>query len=179
MSILSSGGTSKDSVLKLIAAPSRLEFLTALAIKSKIPNVRVLPNYSCDDEGLPTSTAGGNKGDIECYEHQKGILVEVTMATGRQQTIMEIWPIERHLTDFQKERKAQCVFIAPSIFADSKRQINFVRSDSNGEKEIRPYAINEFVNFLENSQCLYVNQTYANNDSPYSIAADPLAPYGE
>jgi len=179
LSILSSGGTSKDSVLKLIAAPSRLEFLTALAIKSKIPNVRVLPNYSCDDEGLPTSTAGGNKGDIECYEHQKGILVEVTMATGRQQTIMEIWPIERHLTDFQKERKAQCVFIAPSIFADSKRQINFVRSDSNGEKEIRPYAINEFVNFLENSQCLYVNQTYANNDSPYSIAAESPAPYGE
>ncbi|MBR5972591.1 MAG: AlwI family type II restriction endonuclease [Paludibacteraceae bacterium] len=178
LAILSSGGTSKDSVLKLIAAPTRLEFLTALAIKSKIPNVRVLPNYSCDDEGLPTSTAGGNKGDIECFEQQKGILVEVTMATGRQQTVMEIWPIERHLTDFQKDKKAQCVFIAPSIFDDSKRQIKFVRMDSKGEKEIRPYAISEFVNFLENSKCLYVNHSYGIDYSTSSLAAEPPAPYG-
>ena len=155
LAILSSNGTSKDSVLKLIAAPTRLEFLTALAIKSKIPNVHVFPNYSCDDEGLPTSTAGGNKGDIECYEQQKGILVEVTMATGRQQTMMEVWPIERHLTDFQKDRTAQCLFVAPKIFSDSLRQIEFVSYKSNGKREIRPYAINDFVNFLENAQNLY------------------------
>lgn len=153
--ILASNGTSKDSVLKLIAAPTRLEFLTALAIKSRIPNVRVLPNYCCDDEGLPTSTAGGNKGDIECYEQQNGILVEVTMATGRQQTIMEVWPIERHLTDFQKERNAQCVFVAPSIFNDSLKQIQFVKYQSNGTKEIRPYAINDFVDYLERSHNLF------------------------
>ena len=155
LAILASNGTSKDSVLKLIAAPTRLEFLTALAIKSKIPNVHVFPNYSCDDEGLPTSTAGGNKGDIECYEQQKGILVEVTMATGRQQTMMEVWPIERHLTDFQKDRTAQCMFVAPKIFSDSLRQIEFVSYMSNGKKEIRPYAINDFVKFLENAHNLY------------------------
>lgn len=157
LNILASNGTSKDSVLKLIAAPTRLEFLTALAIKSRIPNVRVLPNYSCDDEGLPTSTAGGNKGDIECYEQQNGILVEVTMATGRQQTIMEIWPIERHLTDFQKELNAQCLFIAPSIFNDSLQQIKFVSYQSNGTKKIRPYAINDFIEYLERTQKLYLN----------------------
>lgn len=177
LAILSSGGTSKDSVLKLIAAPSRLEFLTALAIKSKIPNVRVLPNYSCDDEGLPTSTAGGNKGDIECYEQQNGILVEVTMATGRQQTMMEVWPIERHLTDFQKERKAQCVFVAPTIFSDSLRQIQFVSFQSNGEKEIRPYAINDFVEFLENSPKLYLN-SYKCSSINHSLAAEPSVKYG-
>lgn len=166
--LLSSGGASKDSVLKLISAPTRLEFLTALAIKSRIPNVRVLPNYSCDDEGLPTSTAGGNKGDIECYEHHKGILIEVTMATGRQQTIMEVWPIERHLEEFQKEIDAQCVFIAPSIFADSKRQIQFIKHDSDGKKEIRPYAISEFVNYLERTNWLYWS-----DDREESIAAEP------
>ena len=155
LEILSSGAMSKDSVLKFISAPARLEFLTALAIKSKIPSVQVFPNYCCDDEGLPTSTAGGNKGDIECYEEKNGILVEVTMAKGRQQTIMEVWPIERHLTDFQKERQAQCLFIAPSIFNDSLRQIQFISYQSKGEKKIRPYSINEFVNFLENSQELY------------------------
>lgn len=178
LTVLSSNGVSKDSVLKLIAAPTRLEFLTALAIKSKIPNVRVLPNYSCDDTGLPTSTAGGNKGDIECYEKQKGILVEVTMASGRQQTMMEIWPIERHLTDFQKGRQAQCVFIAPSIFSDSRRQIDFVFSDSKGEKVIRPYAISDFVNFLESSHSLYQNyydSKYHNND----MAAEQYCDYGK
>lgn len=178
LAILSSGGTSKDSILKLIAAPSRLEFLTALAIKSKIPNVRVLPNYCCDDEGLPTSTAGGNKGDIECYEHHKGILIEVTMASGRQQTMMEVWPIERHLADFQKYHQAQCVFIAPSIFSDSLRQIQFVSFQSKGEREIRPYSINEFVNFLETSQNLYQDQFYKTEYTMESAVAETSMNYG-
>ena len=91
---LSTKKTCSDNVLKLLAAPSRLEFLTALAIKSQMPQVRVIPNYCCDDTGLPTSTAGGNKGDIECYEQKRGILVEVTMAMGRTQTMMEVWPTQ-------------------------------------------------------------------------------------
>ena len=173
LSILSTGGMSKDSVLKLISAPTRLEFLTALAIKTKIPDIRVLPNYSCDDEGLPTSTAGGNKGDIECYERQNGILVEVTMATGRQQTMMEIWPIERHLTDFQKDRKAQCVFVAPTIYSDSFRQIQFVSYSTNGEKEIRPYAIPDFLNFLENTSSLYLSKR-----NTFAMAAEPKVNFG-
>lgn len=119
---------SKDDVLKLLNAPVRLEFLISLLIKEKFPLIIVKPNYSADDTGLPTSTAGGNKGDIECFENENGILVEVTMAEGRTQTMMEIWPIERHLKDFIEKNKfdAQCVFIAPSIFLDSKHQIDFV-----------------------------------------------------
>lgn len=176
---LSSRKNSIDSVLKLLAAPSRLEFLTALAIKTRMPGVRVVPNYSCDDTGLPTSTAGGNKGDIECYEQQNGILVEVTMSTGRNQTIMEVWPIERHLDDFQKEINAQCVFIAPSIFHDSLQQIHFVKFQSMGKKEIRPFAINDFVNYLENTQTLYLESTkptpvpyIIDEDIPVPIAAE-------
>ena len=155
LSNLSARRNSSDSVLKLLAAPSRLEFLTALAIKSKMPDVRVVPNYCCDDTGLPTSTAGGNKGDIECFERQNGVLVEVTMATGRTQTMMEVWPIERHLDDFQRNRNAQCIFVAPSIFADSMRQIQFVASDSHGKKKIRAFAIEELLGYLERSSSLY------------------------
>lgn len=175
---LSARKNSSDNVLKLLAAPSRLEFLTALAIRSKMPDVRVVPNYCCDDTGLPTSTAGGNKGDIECYEQQKGILVEVTMATGRTQTMMEIWPIERHLTDFQIKGPAQCVFIAPTIFSDSFRQIEFVSYQSNGEKRIRPYTINEFVDYLESSQKLYAYYYEEDRFSlDYMIAAESTTPY--
>lgn len=146
---------SSDDILKLLAAPTRLEFLTALAIRCKMPGVRVVPNYSCDDEGLPTSTAGGNKGDIECYEKQNGVLVEVTMAMGRTQTMMEVWPIERHLDDFQKRQKSQCIFVAPSIYSDSQRQIQFITFNSKGEKKIRPYDIEHLLIFLERSPSLY------------------------
>lgn len=148
---------SKDEILKYVPQPVRLEFLTALAIKSKMPEVRVIPNYPCDDTGLPTSTAGGDVGDIECFEQQKGILVEVTMAEGRTQTMMEVWPIVRHLQSFKDKYvvDSQCVFMAPSIFVDSDRQIKFVKTDGF---TIRPYKIIDFVTYLEEEQRLYKKQ---------------------
>jgi len=166
---LSKREESKDMVMKFISAPSRLEFLTALAIKSRMPDVRVVPNYCCDDTGLPTSTAGGNKGDIECYERQNGVLVEVTMATGRTQTMMEVWPIERHLDDFQRERKAQCIFVAPSIFSDSQRQIEFVTFQSHGKKKIRAFAIDDLIIFLEHTPSLYDYSITQLEDSPKMV----------
>ncbi len=166
---LTSKSSTTDSVLKLLTAPTRLEFLTALAIKNKLPDVRVIPNYCCDDTGLPTSTAGGNKGDIECFEHKNGILVEVTMAQGRSQTMMEIWPIERHLDDFLKIGKAQCIFVAPSIYCDSKKQINYVAYISNGEKIIRPYTIQELIDYLENYNVLYDNSVKSLSESPQMV----------
>lgn len=150
---------SKDAVLKFMAAPTRLEFLAALAIKSKLPNVRVIPNYACDDEGIPTSTAGGNKADIECYEPSCGIIVEVTMAEGRQQTMMEIWPISRHLSEFSSSNKlkSQCVFVAPSIFSDSSKQIAYVKKEDG--LTIRPYSISQFVKYLGYASCLWLQDT--------------------
>lgn len=149
--------SSKDEILKFLPNPVRLEFLTALAIKSKLPGIRVIPNYTCDDTGLPTSTAGGNKSDIECVEYPNIILLEVTMAVGRTQTVMEIWPISRHLeecTDRQLScNDPQCIFIAPSIFADSYDQINWVKDRKN--LTVRPYTITEFINFLESTKMLY------------------------
>lgn len=154
--ILSKRKSSDDNVLKFIAAPARLEFLTALAIKSKFRNIVVIPNYPCDDTGLPTSTAGGNNGDIECIEEPNGILVEVTMAEGRQQTMMEVWPIARHLADFQKKykRESNCIFVAPSIFEDSENQIEWLKSKDT-PLYIRPYEIENFVGYIENATALY------------------------
>ena len=154
LEILAAKKTSKDGVLKYLTNPTRLEFLTALAIKSKLPNVLVIPNYPCDDEGIPTSTAGGGKGDIECIEGNNGILVEVTMAEGRTQTIMEVWPITRHLETFRGDYKdVMCYFIAPSIFIDTARQIRFVKSEEN--QRIEPYKITSFITYLETADKLY------------------------
>lgn len=156
LEILATKKTSKDGVLKYLTNPTRLEFLTSLAIKSKLPNVVVIPNYPCDDEGIPTSTAGGGKGDIECIEDNNGILVEVTMSEGRTQTIMEVWPITRHLEEFKSNfDDAMCYFIAPSIFTDSARQIKFVRTEEN--QRIEPFTINSFISHLENVDRLFIN----------------------
>lgn len=146
----------KDMILKYLSSPVRLEFLTALAVKSRFPSVSVVPNYPVDDEGLPTSTAGGigDKGDIECYENTKGILLEVTMSKGRVQTIMEVWPISRHLDNFRKLLPDSiCYFIAPSIFADTVKQIAYVKQTES--LDIYPITIDEFIHTLENSPLLY------------------------
>jgi hypothetical protein len=153
---LATKSLTKDEVLKYLANPVRLEFLTALALKSKFPNVKVVPNYPVDDEGIPTSTAGGtgNIGDIECFEGSKGILVEVTMSEGRTQTMMEVWPISRHLEEFTKKApESMCYFVAPSLFTDTVRQIDYVKQ--NDKVNIQPKTIIDFVSYLENSQILY------------------------
>lgn len=77
------------------------------------------------------------------------------MAEGRTQTIMEVWPIERHLIAFKGKitQDAQCVFIAPSIYNDTLRQIKFVKTDSFNI--IRPYNINDFIIYMEHADKLY------------------------
>lgn len=157
LSILSTKKASKDNILKYLSNPTRLEFLTSLAIKSKLPNVTVIPNYPCDDEGIPTSTAGGGNGDIECIEDDNGILIEVTLSEGRTQTMMEVWPITRHLEDFiPKYEDAMCYFIAPSIYIDSRRQIEYVSEKEN--LRILPYTITSFVDHLEATESLFIQK---------------------
>lgn len=146
----------KDEVLKYLSSPIRLEFLTALAVKSKFPNVKVIPNYPIDDEGIPTATAAGvgNTGDIECFEDINGILIEVTMSEGRTQTVMEVWPISRHLAEFSKKAEnSMCYFVAPSIFSDSVKQIQYVKQTEN--LFISPKTIEEFLEYLETNAVLY------------------------
>lgn len=154
---LAKRSNSSDQVLKLLSHPIRLEFLTSLAIKSKHRNLKIKPNYPTDDEGIPTSTAGGqgNQGDIECFEEENGILVEVTMSGGRTQTMMEVWPIARHLEEFSKKINADsmCHFIAPSIYVDSEKQIKYVKDTEN--LNIKPRTIDDFITFLETNKRLF------------------------
>lgn len=79
------------------------------------------------------------------------------MAEGRTQTMMEIWPIERHLVEFKEKytEDSESIFIAPSIYPDSIRQIKWVAFESEGRNRIRPYKIEDFVNFLESAEHLY------------------------
>ncbi|EQD89817.1 alwI restriction endonuclease family protein [Helicobacter pylori SouthAfrica50] len=50
---------SKDSFLKFINRPLRLEFLSAIFLKQHFKYLSVIPHYK--SEGLPVYTASGNK----------------------------------------------------------------------------------------------------------------------
>ena len=48
-------GESRNPVLRIIDKPTRLEFLTSIALKQHFVGLTVQPNYHVDDEGLPQS----------------------------------------------------------------------------------------------------------------------------
>ena len=113
---------STDKILRYINAPTRLEFLTSIALVQNFSGLDVNPNYSVDDEGLPTFTASGGYADIECYDSDCDSYFEVTLMCGRSDQVNnEIIPISRHLREAKKKRREESfsVFVAPKIHPDT------------------------------------------------------------
>ena len=114
-----------------------------------------MPNYSIDDEGLPTNHASGNKPDIICYDKETCAITEVSLICGRAQINNELLPITRHLKE-QKESEEQkenfAIFVAPRIFDDSKRYIKFIKFDEN--LDIINCDIKEFCDILSHAKDL-------------------------
>lgn len=111
-----------DAVLKYIAAPTRLEFLSSVALAQAFKTLDVNPNYAVDDEGMPTFTASGGVADIECFDTDYDSYFEVTLMCGRSEQVNnEIIPISRHLQEAKKTRREQsfAVLVAPAIHADT------------------------------------------------------------
>lgn len=138
---------SKDPMLKFINAPTRLEFLTSIALVQGFEGLDVNPNYSVDDEGLPTFTAGGGVADIICFDNSCDSFFEVTLMCGRQDQVNnEIVPIRRHLKEHLNQNKikpAFSVFVAPIIHEDTKEvaMLYKLREDL----DIMTYDINDFI----------------------------------
>lgn len=154
LKLTTSSPTSADEVLSLIPSPLRLEFLTSLAVLSKIPTAMVKPNYISDDEGLPSAHAPGNGADIECNEDEKYTLLEVTLLNGVVQVQREMPPISRHLQDFKsKHRDATTFFIAPVIHADTVRWVEFIKVRDG--LDLYPFSILDFVTKLEGATELH------------------------
>jgi hypothetical protein len=72
-----------------------------LALQKRFSEIEVIPNYSYDDERMPTSFAPGNGADIVCIDNNGNVLFEVTLMRGRQQVASEMIPIERHLKEIR------------------------------------------------------------------------------
>ena len=150
---LAQNKSSKDEILKIIERPLRLEFLTSLAVMSKLPNVIVKPNFISDDEGLPTSFASGGNPDIECLEGKQTILLEVTLLTGTQQHIRESYSVQRHLEEYiNKGLNAYAIFVSPKAFIDTCRNAEYIKFQY--KLEVRILDIDLFLSQLETNSTL-------------------------
>lgn len=146
LSLVGKNIKSTNAILRVIDAPTRLEFLTSLSIKQHFENVKVIPNYKIDDEGLPTFTASGGMADIELFDDICKPIVEVTLMTTKSQGVNEIPAITRHLLERRKKYlndKIFALFIAPSIHADAKYMIDF--SKYRDRVDIIPYTITDYI----------------------------------
>ncbi len=121
---------STDAVLKLIDKPTRFEFLISILLCKKYGADVVHPNYSVDDEGLPTHNAGPGNPDIICENIDTLALVEVSLMLGRSDQINnEIIPIQRHLKDYDNSlcKNKNAIFVAPKIHPDTEQASRYAR----------------------------------------------------
>jgi hypothetical protein len=147
LNILSSGRRkSSDLYLSDIDEPTRLEFLTSVALQQSLTDAVIRPNYAIDDEGNPTFTARGGVGDIEVLDKDNHSLFEVTLLRSKQQAVLEIPGITRHLQELQKERKF-AVFVAPVLHPDTEYMIAFTKS--RHDLDIYGFTIPAFCTKLE------------------------------
>ncbi len=146
LNLLSSNGESRNAVLRIIDKPTRLEFLTSIALKQHFEGLNVQPNYHVDDEGLPTFTASGGVADIECFEAGCNSLVEVTLMCARNQATNEMPAITRHLQEAIEQNPGVTQFsmlVAPSIHADTKYMAGYSKFKYN--VDILTFTITEFI----------------------------------
>lgn len=144
---------SKHNILRYINAPTRLEFLTSIALVQNFKGLDVNPNYSVDDEGLPTFTASGGYADIECYDSDCDSYFEVTLMCGRSDQVNnEIIPISRHLREAKEKRRLEAfsVLVAPVIHPDTKEAAEWQKMKN--DVDILTYNINEFIETIDSKE---------------------------
>ena len=143
---------SKDPIFRFINAPARLEFLTSIALKQWFEEMDVNPQYPYDDEGLPTSTAGGGIADIVCHELGHDELVEVTLMRGRSDQVNnEIIPIARHQREAKKQNpNTFSIFLAPVIHEDTIEAAAWQKHRSN--IDIYEFDIPKFIGLLKSDK---------------------------
>lgn len=146
LNILSRNGESRNAILRVIDKPTRLEFLTSIALKQNFVDLDVRPNYHVDDEGLPTFTASGGVADIECYDTDCNSLVEVTLMCAKNQATNEMPAITRHLQEaIEKDPNIThfSMLVAPSIHTDTKYMAGYSKYQYG--IDILTLTITEFI----------------------------------
>ncbi len=146
---------SKDEYLKLIDGPTRLEFLTSIYLVQNFPDSTIKANYAIDDEGNPTFTAKGGVADILLEDKESNSTIEVTLMRSKQQSMLEIPAITRHLQDLQAKTNKEnifSVFVAPMIHQDTIYMCEFTKS--RYDLDIFYYDIENFTKKVKESKTL-------------------------
>jgi len=151
LELLTTNRKSSDLFFSDIDEPTRLEFLTSIALEQSLEDAHIQPNYAIDDEGNPTFTARGGIGDIEVYDKDNSSLFEVTLMRSKQQAVAEIPAITRHLGEIKNDSKF-AVFIAPLLHADAKYMIGYTKAQY--DLDIIGFTITEFCEKLKTTSKL-------------------------
>lgn len=141
---------------EIIDAPAMMEWNTWRAL-TMIDDGKIKYNFSPDDNGLPLSTASGNKADIEGEYDKFNLLVEVTLSTGKRQYDTEGEPVTRHVGEKQIKSKKPTF----GLFIANKLQDNVIyhffltsmlnSSVYNGKVNIIPMDIDNFISFFKHA----------------------------
>ncbi len=134
--------------------PILLEKLSSLGLHALNDSLKIQPNYPVGDDNEPTFTAPANTPDIECFYQSFNAICEVTMLKGRDQWFNEGQPVMRHLRDFEDkygDKKAYCLFIAPTIHRDTVNTFwTAIKYEYEGRmQKIIPLSIDDFVSILK------------------------------
>jgi len=115
---------------------------------------RIQGNFRVDIDGMPLSTAPGNKPDIQAEYDDFELIVEVTTSSGQTQFNMEGESVPRHFGKAQRGSHVPvyCIFVAPSISNGSLAHffnLNKNHTDYYGGKtRIVPLSLAQFELFL-------------------------------
>lgn len=139
---------------KIDKAPLCLEWYVSLTLMALNDSIEIKPNFSKGDDNIPTFTAPGGVPDIEAYYKNFNLIIEVTLMNGRNQFLNEVQPILRHYKDFNKKnnyKKSYLLFIAPSLYRDTKNHLRFYIENKyeNTEINIIPLTIELYNKMLK------------------------------
>ena len=83
-----------------------------------------------------------------------GLIHQSIRLENKENITQQVMGVSELISDFIAELpNSNCCFIAPTIYSDSQRQIDFVKYSKN--LTIKPFSINDFVDRLESESTLY------------------------
>lgn len=91
--------------------------------------------------------------DIECFDIDSNQLIEVTLISSRNQSIVEVPAIKRHLEESIKKfnnNKTFSILVAPIIHEDTKLLVGYIKYQH--KLTIIPLTITEFISKLQQCQ---------------------------
>lgn len=115
---------------------------------------RVDGNFIMDIDGMPLSTAPGNKADLEIEFDDFAIIGEVTLSSGATQFKMEGDSVPRHFGNALKQfdKDTYCIFIAPNIHEGCLAHFfnlnRFNTKHYGGKTKIIPLSLEKFIEFV-------------------------------